>query len=162
MGASRSIRSVASGVPAPVESRPAAPGWVLAPGALGRRCCRELRRGPGDESARRRVRAFRAEEGNQLERRHACRNANAGAREHERILAEGRIGIARQIARGAALRGRGGRQRSELLAEGVMGVTHGLALWWQAHPDVPMCEIVHSATDLVVPGLVRLARLQRR
>jgi AcrR family transcriptional regulator len=86
----------------------------------------------------------------------------AVAREHERILAEARVGIAHQIARGAAQRGRGARQRYELLAEGVMGVTHGLALWWQAHPDVPRCEIVRAATDLLVPGLARLASPPRR
>jgi AcrR family transcriptional regulator len=86
----------------------------------------------------------------------------AVAREHERILAEARVGIAHQIARGGALRGRGARQRSELLAEGVIGVTHGLALWWQAHPDVPRRDIVRAATDLLVPGLESLASPARR
>jgi AcrR family transcriptional regulator len=86
----------------------------------------------------------------------------AVAREHERILAEARVGIARQIARGAAQRDRGPRQRYELLAEGVMGVTHGLALWWQANPHVPRSEIVRAATDLLVPGLARLASPPRR
>jgi len=80
------------------------------------------------------------------------------AREHERILAEARAGIARQIARGVGLRGRGSRRRLELLAEGVMGVTHGLALWWQAHPDVPRSEVVQAATDLLVPAYERLSR----
>jgi AcrR family transcriptional regulator len=80
----------------------------------------------------------------------------AVAREHERILAVARAGIACQIARGAVPRGRGARQRYELLAEGVMGVTHGLALWWQAHPAVPRREIVDAATELLVPGLERL------
>ena len=37
-----------------------------------------------------------------------------------------------------------------------MGVTHGLALWWQAHPTVPLREIVQAATDLLVPGLERV------
>jgi AcrR family transcriptional regulator len=55
----------------------------------------------------------------------------AVAREHERVLAEARAGIARQIARGARLGGGDGAsaRRLEMLAEGVMGVTHGLALW---------------------------------
>ncbi|MGI8921032.1 MAG: TetR/AcrR family transcriptional regulator [Solirubrobacteraceae bacterium] len=86
----------------------------------------------------------------------------AVARAHERVIAEARAGIARQIARGVALSGRGARLRSELLAEGVMGVTHGLALWWQGHPDVPRREIVRAATDLLVPGLARLAAAARR
>jgi AcrR family transcriptional regulator len=85
----------------------------------------------------------------------------AVAREHERILAEARVGIARQIARGAAQGDHGARQRYELLAEGVMGVTHGLALWWQANPHVPRREIVRAATDLLVPGLARLASRPR-
>lgn len=80
----------------------------------------------------------------------------AVAREHERILAEARAGIARQIARGARMRGRGRTRRLALLAEGVMGVTHGLALWWQAHPEVPRAEVVRAATDLLAPGLERL------
>lgn len=86
----------------------------------------------------------------------------AVARKHERILAEARAGIARQIAPGAALHGRGAGQRFELLAEGVMGVTHGLALWWQTHPSVPRREIVRAATDLIAPGLKRLASPLRR
>jgi AcrR family transcriptional regulator len=85
----------------------------------------------------------------------------AVASEHERILTEARAGIARQIARGATLRGRGARRRSELLAQGVMGVTHGLALWWQAHPEVPRRDIVRAATDLLAPGLERLATAPR-
>ena len=84
------------------------------------------------------------------------------ARKHERILAEAREGIARQIAPGVAQRGRGTHQRYELVAEGVMGVTHGLALWWQAHPDVPRHEIVRASTDLLAPGLKRLASPLRR
>lgn len=84
----------------------------------------------------------------------------AVAREHERILAEARAGIARQIARGVDVRGRGARRRLELLAAGVMGVTHGLALWWQAHPDVPRSEIVRASTDLLVPAFKRQLALR--
>lgn len=79
------------------------------------------------------------------------------AREHERILAEARAGIARQIAGGVAISGRGRRRRLEMLAEGAMGVTHGLALWWQANPDVPRSEVVRAASDLLVPAFERLS-----
>ncbi len=78
------------------------------------------------------------------------------AAKHQRILAEARAGIAGEIGRRSGLRGRVASRRLELLAEGVMGVTHGLALWWQAHPDVPRQEIVRAATDLLIPGFERL------
>lgn len=83
----------------------------------------------------------------------------AVAREHERILAEARAGIAGQISRGAGLPSAGteARRRLEMLAEGVMGVTHGLALWWQGHPEVSREEVVRAATELLVPGLMGLA-----
>ncbi|MGI8558446.1 MAG: TetR/AcrR family transcriptional regulator [Solirubrobacteraceae bacterium] len=84
------------------------------------------------------------------------------AAEHQQILAEARAGIAGEIGRRAGLRGRGRSRRLELLAEGVMGVTHGLALWWQAHPDVPREEIVRAATDLLVPGFERLLSTSRK
>lgn len=76
--------------------------------------------------------------------------------EHQRILAEARVAIASDMARRAGLQGLVASRRFELLAEGVMGVTHGLALWWQSHPDVPREEIVRAAADLLVPGFERL------
>jgi AcrR family transcriptional regulator len=82
------------------------------------------------------------------------------AAEHERILAEARAGIARQIALGAGLPGGepASEQRLELLAEGSMSVTHGLALWWLRHPEVPRAEVVQAAIDLLVPGIETLNR----